>query len=127
MKNWKTTIFGAITALGIALTPSTDPILHKVGIACSIIGLFLFGLVAKDFNVSGTIKLLLLGFCLSLTSCVTSETTTTYTDSKGHEVKSVTKSNQYDATATYRTAQAAALLAPYVLDKQPTRTIMSDK
>lgn len=53
MKNWKTTLFGAITAAGIGLTQTDDPILKTIGQIIAILGPVLLGLFAKDSNVTG--------------------------------------------------------------------------
>ena len=52
-KNWKTTLFGAVTACGLGLIQSQDPILHVVGQVLSVIGPILMGLFSKDSNVTG--------------------------------------------------------------------------
>jgi len=48
MLNWKTTVFGAIAALGVYLTAQTNPILHVVGLVLSAIGSFGTGVAASD-------------------------------------------------------------------------------
>lgn len=53
MKNWKTTLCGAITALGVFLTNQSDPKLNIAGQVLVGLGTFLIGLVAKDSNVTG--------------------------------------------------------------------------
>ena len=53
MKNWKTTLCGGLIAAAIGLTSSTDPTLHMVGQALSIIAPILLGLVSKDYNKTG--------------------------------------------------------------------------
>lgn len=53
MKNWKTTLFGALTAAGLGLTQSADPILQVIGKVLTILGPVLLGLFAKDNNVTG--------------------------------------------------------------------------
>lgn len=53
IKNWKTTLFGGITAAGIGLSASDDPILKTIGIVLAAIGPVLLGLFAKDNNVTG--------------------------------------------------------------------------
>jgi len=57
MKNWKTTLVGAILALFVAVQPIMETGAvdwKKIVIAC---GVALFGYLAKDFNVSGTTNL----------------------------------------------------------------------
>jgi hypothetical protein len=51
MKNWKTTLSGLLAAVGQILPLFGAP--AEVGTAISTIALFLIGLFAKDFNVSG--------------------------------------------------------------------------
>ena len=53
MRNWKTTLFGAITAAGAGLIASDDPILKTIGQILAVVGPVLFGLFAKDANVTG--------------------------------------------------------------------------
>ena len=53
MKNWKTTVFGGITAAGMGLASSDDPILKTIGQILAIIGPVLLGIFAKDNNVTG--------------------------------------------------------------------------
>jgi hypothetical protein len=53
MKNWKTTVAGFITAVGVALSQSDDEILQLIGKALMVIGPIIFGVVAKDSNVTG--------------------------------------------------------------------------
>ena len=53
MKNWKTTVFGGITAAGAGLAMSEDPILKTIGQILAVVGPVLFGLFAKDSNVTG--------------------------------------------------------------------------
>lgn len=54
MKSWKTTLFGAVTALGTYLATVEDPIAKVVGQILMVLGPVLFGIFAKDANVSGT-------------------------------------------------------------------------
>lgn len=57
MKNWKTTLCGALTAIGVYLTNQSDPKLNLIGQVLVGAGTFLMGMVAKDNNVTGgTIK-----------------------------------------------------------------------
>jgi len=51
VKNWKTTLSGALSASGIILPLVGVP--AGVGQAVSVLGLFLIGLFAKDSNVTG--------------------------------------------------------------------------
>lgn len=53
MKNWKTTVFGGVTAAGMGLSQSEDPILKTIGQILVVIGPVLLGIVAKDSNVTG--------------------------------------------------------------------------
>jgi hypothetical protein len=53
MKNWKTTLFGAITAAGIGMATSADGIVQTIGQILSILGPVLMGIFAKDSNVTG--------------------------------------------------------------------------
>ncbi len=60
MKNWKTTLFGALAAIMVILdgtvrqlAAGTDVDWLKVGLG---IGIAIFGYFAKDFNISGTAK-----------------------------------------------------------------------
>lgn len=53
MKNWKTTLFGGITAAGLGLSQSAEPILQTIGQILSVIGPILLGIFAKDGNVTG--------------------------------------------------------------------------
>ena len=53
MKNWKTTLFGGITAAGLGLAQSTEPILQTIGQILSVLGPILLGIFAKDGNVTG--------------------------------------------------------------------------
>lgn len=54
MKNWKTTLFGAITALGVYFSTVTDPSwLSTVGQVMTGLGALMTGVFAKDSNVTG--------------------------------------------------------------------------
>lgn len=55
MANWKTTLFGLITAAGLFMQ-SQSGILVKIGEILSIAGAAGTGLVAKDKNVTGGTK-----------------------------------------------------------------------
>ena len=52
MKSWKTTLFGALSACGLGLSQSTDPLLHTIGNVLGPISLALAGLFARDNNVT---------------------------------------------------------------------------
>lgn len=52
MKNWRTTLSGALSAAGMIFPVFGLPV--ELGQAVSVIGLFLVGLFAKDSNVTGT-------------------------------------------------------------------------
>jgi hypothetical protein len=52
-KSWKTTLFGCITALGVYLAANEIGVMQMVGQVLSIVGPVLFGLFAKDANVTG--------------------------------------------------------------------------
>lgn len=50
---YKTTVFGAISALGVYLTTVTDPAwIHLVGQLLTGAGTFLMGAFARDNNIS---------------------------------------------------------------------------
>ncbi len=51
MKNWKTTVSGLLSAMGMLFPVVGLP--ADLGNAVSVIGLFLIGLFAKDSNVTG--------------------------------------------------------------------------
>lgn len=53
MKSWKTTLFGGVTAAGLGLSQSEDPILKTIGQILAVIGPVLMGIFAKDSNVTG--------------------------------------------------------------------------
>ena len=53
MKNWKTTLAGAITACGAGLSQTDDPTLKMIGHILVVLGPIIFGLMAKDLNVTG--------------------------------------------------------------------------
>jgi hypothetical protein len=48
--NWKTTVFGAIAAVGAAFKNSTEPHLHSLGVFMEPIGIYLLGHTAADAN-----------------------------------------------------------------------------
>jgi hypothetical protein len=52
-KNWKTTLFGGLTAAGMGLSQTEDPILKVVGQILTVLGPVLLGIFAKDSNVTG--------------------------------------------------------------------------
>lgn len=56
MTSWKTTLCGLITALGVGCTQSSDPTLQFIGKILTVMGPILFGLAAKDHNVTGGTK-----------------------------------------------------------------------
>ena len=51
--SWKTTLFGALIAAGAGMVLSTDPTVQLIGKILTIVGPVLFGLFAKDSNVTG--------------------------------------------------------------------------
>lgn len=53
MVNWKTTLGGVLTAVGLYLVGETNPILHLIGQILGPLGAFLIGAMAKDKNVTG--------------------------------------------------------------------------
>ncbi|MEI6083996.1 MAG: hypothetical protein WCS70_06810 [Verrucomicrobiota bacterium] len=54
MKNWKTTLFGALAAVGLYLSQTYPTGLeHTLGVLLSTAGAALAGLFAKDSNVTG--------------------------------------------------------------------------
>lgn len=53
MKNWKTTLFGALTALGTFLA-TQDGIIATIGQGLGVLGPVLMGFFAKDVTGSGT-------------------------------------------------------------------------
>lgn len=53
MKSWKTTLFGAITAAGLGMSQSEEPIVKSIGQILAVIGPILMGLFSKDSNVTG--------------------------------------------------------------------------
>jgi len=53
MKNWKTTLFGAITASGIGMSQSGDGVVQVIGQVLSILGPIFMGIFCKASNVSG--------------------------------------------------------------------------
>jgi hypothetical protein len=53
MKNWKTTLFGGLTAAGLGLSQSDDPILKTIGQILMVVAPVLLGIFAKDSNVTG--------------------------------------------------------------------------
>jgi len=48
MKSWKTTLFGAIAALGVFFTAQTNAVLHVIGLVLSAVGTFGAGAAAQD-------------------------------------------------------------------------------
>jgi hypothetical protein len=53
MKNWKTTLFGCLTAAGAGMTQSSDSTVQLIGKILVVIGPVLLGCFAKDNNVTG--------------------------------------------------------------------------
>jgi hypothetical protein len=53
MKNWKSTLFGGITAAGIGLAQHGEGTLSAIGQVMAVVGPILLGLFAKDANVTG--------------------------------------------------------------------------
>jgi hypothetical protein len=53
MKNWKTTVAGIVTAIGVGFTQSNDPMLQMIGKVLVVVGPIILGVVAKDLNVTG--------------------------------------------------------------------------
>ena len=53
MKSWKTTLGGAITAIGAALMQNDDPTLKAAGGILIVIGPLILGGFSKDSNVHG--------------------------------------------------------------------------
>lgn len=53
MKNWKTTLCGAILAVGTYLSTQQEGMLQLVGQAIIVITPLIFGFVAKDHDVTG--------------------------------------------------------------------------
>lgn len=51
MKNWKTSVYGLLAAMGQILPVFGIP--SEVGAAASTVGLFLMGFFAKDNTVTG--------------------------------------------------------------------------
>jgi drug/metabolite transporter (DMT)-like permease len=56
MVSWKTTLAGAISALGAYFVNLDDPIMKIVGQVLVVLGPVLMGLFAKDSNVTGGTK-----------------------------------------------------------------------
>lgn len=52
-RNWKTTLGGIITAVGLALTAAPNPPIHIAGLILAGIGALFTGTYAKDRNVTG--------------------------------------------------------------------------
>lgn len=53
MKNWKTTLFGAITAAGLGMSQSSEAIVQTIGQILAVLGPILLGIFSKDANVTG--------------------------------------------------------------------------
>jgi hypothetical protein len=54
--NWKTTLAGIITAIGVGFSQATDPTLQFIGKILLLVGPLLLGAMAKDHNVTGGTK-----------------------------------------------------------------------
>ena len=52
MKNWKTTVGGILTSVGLLLAAG-EGIYKTIGVALSTIGSLILGFAAKDSNVTG--------------------------------------------------------------------------
>ena len=52
-KNWKTTLGGLLTSVGVALSQVDDPYVKSAGSIMMIVGSLLLGLSAKDRDVTG--------------------------------------------------------------------------
>lgn len=52
MKNWKTTLFGAIISVGAGMATQPGSV-GTIGQVIGIVGPLLLGIVAKDSNVTG--------------------------------------------------------------------------
>lgn len=53
MRNWKTTIGGVLSAIGLGLTANPHAGLHTAGVVLAAVGSLLMGGAAKDHNVTG--------------------------------------------------------------------------
>jgi hypothetical protein len=53
MANWKTTVAGIVTAIGVGFSQSSDPTLQTIGKILIVVGPVIFGYVAKDGDVTG--------------------------------------------------------------------------
>ena len=53
MKSWKTTVAGAVAALGAYFVNLDDPIMQLIGQVLVVVGPVLMGMFAKDVNVTG--------------------------------------------------------------------------
>lgn len=56
VKNWKTTLFGALTAAGLGMSQASDATVSLIGKILSVVASALMGLFAKDNNVTGGTK-----------------------------------------------------------------------
>ncbi len=52
MKSWKTTLFGALTALAIYFKTQPDGLFHTIGIILEPVSIALIGWFARDNSVS---------------------------------------------------------------------------
>jgi hypothetical protein len=119
MTNWKTTLGGIIVALAALITTTVQQghTLADWKTWILPVALAVFGLISKDFNVTGgtAVKLLLASVCLlSFTSCagmmsnVVSDTTTTSPD--GTITKTHTTATNSDAALAAGAQLGAAAL-----------------
>ena len=53
MKNWKTTLFGVLTAVGMALQSNDNPTLKTIGTVLASVSALLLGATSKDHNITG--------------------------------------------------------------------------
>lgn len=53
MKNWKTTLFGTLTAVSMYFASSTNATVSTIAQALASVGVFLLGGNAKDNNKTG--------------------------------------------------------------------------
>lgn len=53
MKNWKTSLAGLLTSVGLVLTTNNNPTFQTVGTIAAAVGTLLMGMSGKDFNVTG--------------------------------------------------------------------------
>ena len=53
MKNWKTTLFGCLTAAGLGMINSEDATVKLIGQLLSVISPIIWAVYTKDKNVTG--------------------------------------------------------------------------